>query len=324
MVDGETGEAWGRSGSHALGLLTTALNVVILGQLFDGPLRLSQLHSNRVSAPQSTVRARLRAMAADGLILRRDRKDASGVADFELTAAGAELLVVVDALERWLLLSPEGALSMDSAAGKAAIGALNGGWASSIVGTLAAERCSLTQLAGAIDDVNYPSLDRRLTAMRRVGQVEAGELDAHGTLYTLSHWLQQSIVPIAAAVRWENTHFPAQATAVTRLDVEAALLMALPLLEMGTEMNGTCRMEVDIDDVLGRLCGAIAVVERGRVVSSTAGVKGPANSWATGAVPTWAFAMTSADSGLSIGGDKPLAESLLGGLRHVLFGIQPG
>jgi DNA-binding HxlR family transcriptional regulator len=327
MVDRKIEETWGRSGSHALGLLTTTLNVTILGQLLDGPLRLSQLHSSRVSAPQSTVRARLRSMTANGLILRRDRKEASGVADFELTAAGTELLVVVDALEQWLLLSPEGAMSMDSAGGKAAIGALDGGWASAIVGTLAAEHYSLTQLAGVIDDVNYPSLDRRLTAMRRARQVEAGALGAHGTPYKLSRWLQQSIVPIAAAVRWENTYFPAQATAVTRLDTEAALLMALPLLEMGNEMGnemgGTCRMEVDIDDAVGRLCGAITVVERGRVVSSTAGVKGPADSWATGEVPAWALAMTGADmNGLGTGGDKPLVEGLLTGLQHVLFGAE--
>jgi DNA-binding HxlR family transcriptional regulator len=310
-----------RSGAHALSLLAVPLNGTILEQLFEGPMRLADLHHDSGSAPQSTVRARLKGLEADQVMIKRTRKRSHGVADFVLTEAGHDLFVVTAALERWLLLAPEGPLAFGSAAGKSAIKALEGGWSSTMVGSLSSGSHTLGELARSISAVSYPSLDRRLTAMRRAGQVRACLGEGQGTPYEVTEWLQQGIAPLAAAVRWERTHFADDTAPITRLDTETAFLLALPLLRLELVLAGSCRMEVEINDEQGPLCGAVAQVEHGKVVSCTAGAQGPADSWAAGSISAWAQALNGdgADQ-LGLGGDKLLAVGLLDGLHGALFG----
>ncbi|HET8863885.1 MAG TPA: winged helix-turn-helix transcriptional regulator [Solirubrobacterales bacterium] len=300
--------------------MATPLNVVTLERLTDGPMRLADLHGSSGSAPQSTVRAYLKNLEREHLLTRRSTH-AECAAEFALTSAGRDLLVVVGALRRWLVLSPEGPLDLSTEAGKAAIKALEGGWSSTMLPVLCNGPQSLSVLARTINSVSYPSLDRRLTAMRRAGQVRACPTNGMGTPYELTTWLKQGVVPLAAAVRWENSHFPDDAASPNRFDVEAGLLLALPLLQMETGLSGSCRLEVDINDGQGRLCGAIAIVEQGSVVSSSGGVRDQADSWATGTPPAWAKALVEADvNELNIGGHKQLARGLTAGLQEFLFG----
>lgn len=311
-----------RSGSHALTLLSTPLNGTILEQLFDHPMRLAELQRDNGSAPQSTMRAHLRGLERGGVMTKRKRKGSSGAIDFMLTDAGHDLLAVVVALKHWLLLAPGGPLTFGSGASYSAIKALEGSWSSSMLGLLVGGSCSLSELGRSIDSVSYPSLDRRLTAMRRAGQVEACPTEARGTPYKLTEWLQQGVVPLAAAVRWERTHFADDTTATTRLDTETAFLLALPLLRMKATLAGSCRMAVEINDEDGPLCGAVALVKKGRVASSTGGAHGSADSWATGSIAAWAQAIVGGGTvDIELGGDKRLADGLLDGLHKVLFGV---
>jgi DNA-binding HxlR family transcriptional regulator len=309
-----------RPGARALSVLAVPFNGAILRQLHGGPMRLAEMHRGGASIPQSTLRARLKSLEAGGLAKRRVRKGSTGITDFELTDAGTDLLMVAAALERWLCLSPNGALDLESAGGKSAITALEAGWSSAIVGTLAIEPQCLSELATSISDVSYPALDRRLRDMRHAGQVQACERDGLGTPYEVTDWLRQGVAPLAAAARWERTHFPEETAAVTRPDIEAAFLLSLPLLQMERSLAGACRLEVEIDPRDGRLCGALAVIGQGRVVSASADIRAPAGSWATGSTAAWAQAMTGASNDhLKLGGDKLLASALLDGLRGVLF-----
>lgn len=319
-----------RSGSYALALLAVPLNGRILEQLFDGPLRLADLRRKSGSAPQTTVRAHLKGLERDHLMVRRARKGSPGVVDFELTLAGNELLLVVAALERWLLLAPGGPVTFASVAGNSAIKSLEGGWSSTMVGTLASGSRSLSQLGRSISEVSYPSLDRRLMAMHAAGQVRACPSEGQGTPYEVTEWLQQGVAPLAAAVRWEHAHFADETAAMTRFDTEASFLLTLPLLRMSLTLSGSCRMEVAINDEKGPLCGAVAHVEGGRVMSSTAGAHGPADSWTSGSTPAWAYAMIGEGADrdgtdlLTLGGDKLLAGGLLEGLHGALFGESEG
>jgi DNA-binding HxlR family transcriptional regulator len=312
-----------RSGSYALSLLAIPLNATILEQLFDGPMRLADLRRDSDSAPQSTVRAHLRRLEGGLLMVKREHERSAGVIDFELTVAGSDLLVVMAALERWLLLSPGGPVAFRSVTGNSAIKALEGGWSSAMLGTLASGSQSLSQLGRGITEVSYPSLDRRLTAMRRAGQVRACPSDGQSTPYEVTGWLQQGVAALAAAVRWERTHFADETAAMTRFDTEASFLLTLPLLQMSLALSGSCRMEVEVNDEEGPLCGAVAHVKRGRVVSASGGAQGPADSWASGATPAWARALVGDGTDLlALGGDKLLAGGLLEGLSETLFGAE--
>lgn len=308
-----------RAGSRALTLLAKPLNGMILGQLLERPMRLAELRSDSGSAPQTTIRTHLRRLEDDGLTIKRSRESSPGVAEFALTSAGTDLLVVVAALEQWLELAPDGAMTFESAAGMSAIKALEGGWSSTMLAALTAEPLTLVDMAHDIAGVSYPSLSRQLVALRRAGHVESRPGTGQGAEYWVSEWLQQGVVPLAAAIRWERDHFAAESAPMVRLDITTAFLLALPLLRMALQLNGSCRMGVDIDDAEGRTCGAIAVVERGRVVSCIGTLENPVDSWASGSMPAWAQTLVAAGPRrLELGGDKELAGGVVGGLRGML------
>jgi DNA-binding HxlR family transcriptional regulator len=309
-----------RSGSGTLAFLAVPLNGTILRQLSEGPKRLSELRRKRGSAPQTTVRARLNAFEENGLVSRQGRDGLPGIIECSLTSAGTDLLPVVVALERWLHAAPDEPLVFGTDAGTMAVKALAGGWSSTIIQSLAGSPHSLGQLAKGITVVSYPTLERRLGAMRLADQLVASPNRGDGIPYGVTDWLREGIGPLAAAVHWERRHFPEETPVMARLDVEAAFLLTFPQLRMSVGLTGSCRMGVEMRDGDNRLCGAIAHVDGGVVVSSTVDLDGIVDAWATGSGPAWAQALTSArDDCLGVGGDPPLAGGLLNGLRGALF-----
>lgn len=308
------------SGSHVLSLLAVPLNGALLKQLSDRPMRLAELHRDSDSAPQSTVRAHLKTMESDGVMTKRRTRRSPEAVHFELTPAGQDLLLVVAALERWLQLAPRGPLTIGGVAGSSAIKALEGGWSSMILGSLAGGAHSLSELGRSINSVSYPSLNRRLTAMRQAEQVKACPSEGRNIPYEVTEWLRQGVAPLAAAMCWERTYLADETASITRLDAETALLLALPLLRLDIALSGSCRMTVEIDDEEGPLCGVLAFIEHGLVVSSTTSIEGAADSWVAGSTAAWGRAMTPrSDDRLELGGDKVLAGSVLDGLSHLLF-----
>ncbi len=313
-----------RSGAETLALLADPLNRTILTELAEGPKRLVDLRRESGAAPQTTVRAHLKAMEVSGIATLQGRPGAPQSVEWALTDPGRDLVGVMEALEQWLQKAPEEPMVFDSDAAKMAIKALVGGWSSTIMWALAAGPLSLSQMASAINQVSYPSLERRLSAMRLTGQLEIAEAEGRGTPYMVTEWLQRGVTPLAAAVRWERSHFPDETPPVTRIDAEAALLLALPLLDVPPELKGACRMGVEDIEEDCDLCGAIANVEKGKVASCTVDVDGRVDAWTDGPTAAWAGALTGTDGdGLEVGGDEQLAGELLGGLRVTLFGAEP-
>jgi DNA-binding HxlR family transcriptional regulator len=311
-----------RSAVGTLALLAVPLNGRILSQLSDGPKRLVELRDS-ASMPQTTVRTHLKALEVAGLMSRQGREQTPGVVECLLTSAGDDLLLVMVALEQWLHAAPEGSMVFDSDAGKMAIKALVGGWSSTILGSLASGPQSLSQLARGISTVSYPTLERRLGALRLAGLLLASPNEGEGIPYTVTEWLQQGIAPLAAAVRWERLNFPDDTPPMTRLDTETAFLLALPQLRMEVGLAGYCRVGVDMNDGDIRLCGAIANVVKGRVVSSNVNLEGVVDAWATGSMPAWGRALVGAGSDrLDLGGDRKLCGGLVDGLHETLFGAE--
>ena len=310
-----------RSGAGTLAFLGTPLNARIMEQLSGGPKRLVELRRESGAAPQTTVRARLKGLEERGLMQRRGREGAAGIAECVLTSAGEDLLVVMVALEQWLKGAPDGPLAIGSDSGKMAIKALAGGWSSTIMRYLADGPHSLGQLSKGINTVTYPTLERRLGAMRLAGQLVATPNVGQGIPYAATEWLQQGIAPLAAAVRWERSHAPDDTPAMTRLDTEAAFLLTLPQLRVHVALVGSCRLGVEINDDEGLLCGAVAHVAVGKVASCTTDLQGETDAWASGPTPAWVYAMIDTGAGrLVLGGDRKLAKAIVGGLRGTLFG----
>jgi DNA-binding HxlR family transcriptional regulator len=310
-----------RSGTRALGLLGKPLNGAILQTLAKGPIRLIDLRRECGAPAQTTLRAHLRELEELGAIAKQRRNRFPGALEYELEPPGIELLFVLDVLERWLEQAPEGPLEFGTRGAKAATKALVEGWSSTMLRALAARPLSLTELDGVIGGLNYPSLERRLAAMRLAGQVVACTGEGNATPYRVTEWLRRGIAPLSAAAQWERRYAADGSVPIARVDVEAAFLLTLPLVRLPPELSGSCRMGVEMksgDE--HRLVGAMAQIESGRIASCTVRMQGSADAWATGSPSSWLHAVTGSDiDGLQMGGDQRLIRSLVEGLHKVLF-----
>jgi hypothetical protein len=129
------------------------------------------------------------------------------------------------------------------------------------------------------------------------------------------------VAPLAAAARWERLHARETTAPIGRLDVEAAFLLAVPMVALPEELGGDCRLAVETrGGGERRMAGVRVRVEAGRVVSHVTSLEGPADAWASGSADDWLRAVIDRDrAGLEIGGDCRLAADLVDGLHDVLF-----
>lgn len=311
-----------RAGAHALSLLAVPLNVHVLQALTEEPRTLTDLRGAVGSPPQTTIRGQLRALTEAGIVERRRAPEFPGSVDYELGKPGRELLGVAAVSRAWLLESPQGPIQLGSVGAKGTIKALVEGWSSTILRILAAKPLSLTELNRLIPSLNYPSLERRLGALRLAGMIEPCPGSGRGTPYAVTPWLRRAIGPLAAAARWERQHLPEQTAAIRRTDIDAAFLLAVPLVNLPAERSGTCRLVAEMRNGDGeqRLAGVRVTVEEGRVASCVSKLEGDANAWASGSAADWLRAVIDADRGkLELGGDCELALNLVEGLNDVLF-----
>jgi DNA-binding HxlR family transcriptional regulator len=304
-----------RAGAAALSLLSAPLNVHLLKALEDAPLPLIDLRRAVGSPPQSTMRVYSRTLVENGTLERQRQAAFPGTVEYASTESGKALLGVGEILERWLQESPSGPISLGSTASKSATKALVEGWSTNIIRALAAKPLSLTDLNRLIPRISYPSLERRLGALRLADLVEPHPGEGRGTPYRATPWLRRAIVPLAAGAWWERRHLP-EPPLVGRLDVEAAFLLAIPLIELSSEMSGKCRLSVEIQGGSSPVfAGVLICVEEGKVVSCSSRLEGEAEGWASGSVGSWMRRMNGQDSDLEIGGDAELTRGIIDAIR---------
>lgn len=312
-----------RSGARILALLATPLNVRILRALGEGPRHQTELRRKVGLPAQTTLRAQLKRLGELDAIEKQRRNDFPGIVEHALTTPGQNLLFVVDVLERWLERAPEGPLALDDGSAKAAVKALAESWSTTMLRVLAIGSVSLTELAGVIVDLSYPSLERRLAAMRLAGQIEACPGNGTGTPYAVTEWLRRGVAPIVAAVDWERRHLPNRTPPLRRIDVEAVFLLAAPLLSLPGELSGSCRMAVELPKGSERrLIGVVIEAAGAELISCATQLDSSPDSWALGSASDWLAAMIEHDvNRLELGGDCRLAAAFVAGLHEALFAL---
>ncbi len=313
-----------RAGAVALSLFSVPLNGLILRALADGPMRLSDLRGEVGGPAQTTLRGNLANLAEIGVLARRGRNGKPSVLENELTPLGCELLLLADAVEAWLARAPGGPISFESAAGKAAIKALVGGWTSTIIRALAARPLTLTELDRLIDGLTYPALERRLGAMRLAEQIElCPDGDRKRRPYTATQWLREAMGPLTIACRCERRHMAGEVAPIGRIDVESVLLLAAPQLRLSDCAEGACQLSVEAGasgPAVGRAWGGRLQFKEGRVVSCIARVEAQPESSAAGPVSAWLDALVERDAEhLTYSGDVELGREIVYGLHDVLF-----
>lgn len=302
-----------RAGSSALTLIASPLKVDALRALAEQPLSLQELIRLLGFPPRSTARLHLRTLEGVGAVERSADRELSTPGDYKLAPPGEKLLDLVDVVQAWLDRSPAGSIQLGSTAGKSAIKALVEGWGATVVAVLAVRPLSLTELDSLIPQANYPSLGRRLTALRQVGLLDAQPRAGRSIPFAVTEWLRRAVIPLVAAMSWEHRHLPEQTPPIRRLDIETTLLLAAPLLRLDASASGSCRVAVEVrDDDAPLPAGAVLSFQEGRAVSCVAHLEGDAEAWASGAVDGWLRFLADCNSDeLKTGGKTRLVNRLL-------------
>jgi DNA-binding HxlR family transcriptional regulator len=325
QADSRLAPARVRAGGAVLSLIGGPLSVPILRAHLDGPLRMPGLRERIGGAAQTTLRGQVGNLRGLGALERRVRGGMPYTVENELTEAGRCILAVADVVEAWLARAPQGPIALGSESAKEAIRSLVGGWGSTMLRALAARPLSLTELSSVIGDLSYPSLERRLSAMRAARLVEPRPNGGRGARpYVPTDWARQAISPLLAAGRCECLHLPAQTERLAKIDIEAAFLLAVPLLDLDATTNGACMLAVDtaVSDVerKSRLAGVHVEIAKGGVASCVSRLERVPATWALGAVEAWVEAILEGKlDRLRFGGEEPaLAKSVAAGLHTSL------
>ncbi len=311
-----------RAGASALSLLSAPLNAHILTALEQGQHSLVDLRKTVGSPPSTTLRMHLRNLAKLEVLEHHQEPGFPGAVAYRLARPGVELGAVAKVVDCWLAAAPSGPLSLGEAGSKSALKALIEGWSTSIVRALAAHSLALTQLSRLISALSYPSLERRLAAMKLAGQIAACQGRGRGTPYAVTDWLRQGTAPLAAAARWEQRYMP-DTPPFSPLDVEAFFLLALPLVELDAQASGSCRLAVDFGATDGnhRVAGAIVTFRDGRFVSCMSRLGEAADAWVSGSVTALLDTVVAGEAQrIEIGGDSRLAAEIIEALQGTLFG----
>lgn len=305
-------------------MLAAPLNGAILRALQEGPKQQVDLRREAGHPAQTTLRAQLRKLYDAGVIEKRRRNRFPGVLEYELSEAGHGLSPVSAILERWLRDSPDGALDLGGSAARAAVKALTDSWSTAMLRALAVEPLTLTELDRVIPGLNYPSVERRLAAMRITGLIEALESEGRGTPYAVTDWARRAAAALVAAAHWERRHARQPTLAFGRTEIETIFLLATPLLHVPNEASGACRLALEVSTAGDRrLAGTIVAIDEGRALSCTHRLDGEVDAWALGSATGWLELMARGDlDGLELGGDSLLSRAVLDALHHTLLGSQ--
>lgn len=306
-------------------MLADPISVSILRQLASGPMESTELLERIGFASRSTFFERMRDLENLSLVERTRLGDVPPVAECRLGRHGERLLPVAAHLEAWLADAPEGPLKLGEAYATATVKALAVAWGSTLLRWLAEEPRTLTELEQLVQVFGYRKLERILRELAKTGLVERLAIGSRSSPYGVTDWGRRTAGPLTAAMRWERYEIAKRSAAVTWIEAEGVLLLALPLVELPDDACGTCALLVDSDapraDGLG---GAVVRMSNGRPVSWSAPertergtLEGEVDCWVRGPALAW-FGVQAKLPALRLrtGGNTVLAKQMMTALRE--------
>jgi len=289
-----------------------------------GALEANQLEKLVSWAPQTSLRVASANMRAFGALVRIEAT-ADSRAKTELTLSGRALLPVIAALERWLLLSPRGAIELDGAAARGAVRILTSTWDSTLIREMAEQPRTLAQLNTQLDDSSYPVLKRSLAKLRSMNLVDPVGARTKGRSFEVSAWLRHAIGPLIFASRWEQLHIATETEPMSRIDVETMFMLAVPLADLPVDTFGTCSLAAARPMIVGEPAqapdGVSLGFEAGLIAFCAAGPDAKATTWGLGSASAWQNAFIDGENAeLLVRGIRPLLiRSIVSGINEAIF-----
>ena len=324
-----TGEGAFRARAGALTLLYLAIPMqrrILLAMLAEAATGAEVMDEADVPDPEAPVS--LEIITDPYLVEPADPEVDPGAIDEDTmlrpSEAGQGLLFVSSILERWLHDCPSGPLELGPDAAPA-LSALLNGWSSTVIHTLGAKPLTTVEITEAIAILDYDTIDDRIEEMLDAGLIDLLEEPDEEERFGVTEWLRTGIAPLAAAARQELRH-PLEDTApIAALDVQAAFLLTLPLVDL-PKISGTCSLAVELEEgVAGSPTGVTVQVENGRLISCDVRLDEDVDAWASAPASAWLDTVIDKDtSQVRFGGDRLLASALLQGLHERLFGLPVG
>lgn len=297
-----------RAGALTVGLLSEAIKAQIMRAMAGG--------FKALTIPEDY----------EGEVLPRRRADPHEPVDpaaeqkYVLSPAGRARLPTADGIELWLLKASRGPLPYEDRRAKQAIELLSQAWGHGLVHAVAV---GPTETADAIAHCEMPprAAKRLLTKLRRTGLVEIVEASGGTKRCAPTEWLRRAVSPLMLAARVESGDRPAGARPVDALDVEAAMQLAAPLVRLGDEVCGACRLVVRLGPAGRRYPAGVTVdVEEGRILSCEPGLASDAPAEAVGELGAWFSALIDQrPKRLKFEGDRRFARDLVAAFGKALF-----
>jgi len=307
-----------RAGSHALSVFTRGLSAGILRAHVDGPLGRAELEQRLGWAAEASLRAATAELCALGALEREGRRPIVT----RLTPGGRDLLRLADSLERWHSRAPFKISDLDDPVARGIIRTLLAGWESTIVHSLAERPRRLSEFKGETSGQSYSALKRCFARMRAAGLVESLDDTVRSPDYEVTAKLRRAAGPLSIAIRWDLDHSPD--TQVGDLDLEAILLLALPLIRL-PRISGNCLLAMakpqSAGDNTQSPVAVRIVVKDGQIVDALFDVGATSDTWAVASPEGWLEAAVDGSHSAvrTCGPDARLAKAVVGGIHRTLF-----
>ena len=288
-------------GLRVLTVLATPLNYLDpRGRSASGPMRLAELRrrdrpagaDDAARAPRQPGRDRRCRETADrpDALRGRERADADGAGDARRRPAPSR--------PGWAQ-APGGPASLAGGSAKGIVKAFVDGWGSTMMRSFGRGPMSLTELDRGIADLSYPALERRLVEHADGGAgPRPARRDGVGTPYAVTDVgpARGRAAGRGRALRAAST-CAGEAAPITRDDIEAAFLLALPLVDLaGRDQRRLPARGRRRSGATAASAAGVRVIGRGRPGRRLRADRGEPTpeDFATGSAETWLEAVSGA------------------------------
>jgi DNA-binding HxlR family transcriptional regulator len=312
----------GASTADVLRLLGAGATGAILMALGEGPLRTKEL-TKRVPGYAPRTIYRYTGKLTDLDVIARDEEPGvpSKVVHSLTDGCGSELYELVNRYaDASLTRLPDGRLDAQA---WASVGQLGDLWETGMVGELACDALSPTQLAEGEHGLSYHQVNRRAGLFEANGLLTEWESPGRRRCYALTEKTRRKMGLLAGIARWRHRHVVAEdEEGMTVPEMATVLRAALRLVALPDHKGKCLRLGVVSDDDTGSPANeeVWAEIEADGTIHSCASAPGDPSGCANGQVATWITVLLDGrPDAVEAGGDETLVRDCLAALYEALW-----